>query len=126
MAHMPATITVGRLTYTVRSDKESWHDYGQTQAVSQHDHGASQHHELTILVNPSDHPHQQADTLLHEVMHCVWFQASASLINPTQESDREEHTISVLCPWLTMVLAQNPDLARFIEDPEAGPAAAGS
>jgi|KBSSwiStaDraftv2_1062776.scaffolds.fasta_scaffold2668229_2 hypothetical protein len=118
MGQMPGHIKVGRSMYTVHCSKETWHDYTQESAVNQHDHGASQHHKLVILVNPSDHPHQQADTLLHEVLHCIWFQANMTAINPPEESHREEITISQLTPWLTMALADNPKLALFIHNPQ--------
>lgn len=118
MATMPQHIKVGRNMYAVLCDKEAWHDWTQENAVNQHDHGASQHHKLIILVNPSDHPHQQADTLLHEVLHCIWFQGNMNTINPPDEGQREEITISQMCPWLVMVLADNPQLALFIHNPQ--------
>lgn len=118
MGQMPERIKVGRNVYTVVCSKESWHDLTQESAVNQHDHGASQHHRLLIAVNPSDALHQQADTIIHEVLHCIWFQSNMDSVNPPEESHREEITISQMSPWLTMVLAENPELALFIQNPE--------
>ena len=120
MGQMPSHIKVGRNVYEVFCDKEVWHDYTQENSINQHDHGASQHHKLVILVNPSDHPHQKADTLLHEVLHGIWFQANMNAINPTTDNpgDREEITISQMTPWLTMVLAENPGLSLYLQNPE--------
>src|SRR5687768_7770099 len=101
MGQMPGHIKVGRNTYTVVHDKALWNDLVQGSNLSQSNHGMSNHHLLVIAVNPNDAPHQKADTLLHEVLHCIWFSACMSNINPPDESEREEQTIGQLSPWLT-------------------------
>jgi hypothetical protein len=118
MGQMPSCIKVGRNMYTVVHDKAQWNDLVQESNVNQSNHGMSNHHRLIIAINPNDALHQKADTLLHEVLHCVWFQASLVSLNPPTEDEREELTISQLCPWLTLVLADNPQLSLFIHNPQ--------
>lgn len=120
MARMPQQVIVGRMTYRVSVDPEEWHRLNNDGAINGRDHGASHHHRLLIVVNPTDHPHQQADTLMHEIMHCCWFVGcldTAAAVEAVNE--REEKIIGQLTPWLVLVLAQNPDVVAFLQNPEA-------
>lgn len=118
MAKMPQQVTVGRTTYRVVCDAAEWHELTQKIGINQNDHGGTNHHQLIMAVNPSDHAQQQADTLLHEIMHAIWFVGClANALN--SEGDKEEAVIGQLSPWMTLVLAQNPDVYSFIADPEA-------
>lgn len=118
MARLPETVIVGRLVYTVVSDAARFHELSQGDlGVRASDHGATNHHRTLMAINPSDSPEQQADTLLHEILHCCWFVSNADDLTAV-EGHREEETIARLTPWLTMVLAQNPAVAAFIQNPE--------
>jgi hypothetical protein len=119
MARMPEHITVGRMTYRVTATTEEWHELSQS-VINSRDHGATNHHRLLIAVNPTDHPQQQADTLLHETLHCCWFIGCVDTAVAVDDvHDREEKVIGQLTPWLVMALAQNPDLVAFLQNPEA-------
>lgn len=118
MAQLPGFIKIGRLLYTVVSDAATFHELSQGDSgVRSNDHGASNHHRTMIAINPSDSPTQKADTLLHEILHCIWFVSSADDIQ-RMEGDKEEATIARLTPWLCLVLAENPGVAAFINEPE--------
>jgi hypothetical protein len=121
MATMPGTIKVGRFHYTVVNDVEGFADLSAGDLGVRHtDHGATNHHRLLCAVNPHDHVQQQADTLLHEVLHMVWFVAvmddAGSTEQPTNE--REESIIARMTPWLSLTLAENPGLQAFLQNPE--------
>jgi hypothetical protein len=47
---------------------------------------------------------ESADTLLHEVLHCLWRAFDLGL------EDEEEHIVSVLATGLTTVMRDNPQL----------------
>ena len=49
------------------------------------------------------HDDAQLDTLIHEILHAVMFQAGMA-------GENEEQAIERLTPWLLAAIAQNPDL----------------
>jgi RecB family endonuclease NucS len=49
------------------------------------------------------HRDGELDTLLHEILHAVMFQAGMA-------GDNEEQAVERLTPWLLAAIAQNPDL----------------
>lgn len=55
-------------------------------------------------------PHMMADTLLHEVLHGVWF------VHGIVARDGEERIIGQMATGLTQVLRDNPDLVAFLRD----------
>jgi hypothetical protein len=118
MAPLPHSIKVGRLVYEVVNDAATFHELCQGDlGVRATDHGATNHHRTLMAINPSDSLHQQADTLLHEVMHVCWFVSNADDLEK-MEGEKEESTIARLTPWLTLVLAENPEVSAFIQNPE--------
>jgi len=62
---------------------------------------------IVVLREPSD-PMSQRDTVLHELMHLVYF------CYGIEESDNEERTVTTLAHGLTEVFARNPDIARYL------------
>lgn len=120
MARMPGTLTVGRQVYTIVNDAEGWSTTASGDLGLKHqDHGATNHHRLLLCINPHDNPYQQADTLLHELLHIVWFMGGMDTAG-TQEAinEREEDVIARLTPWLLLALAENPGVQAFLENPE--------
>lgn len=115
MATMPSAIKVGRHRYRVVNDVAEWNSLSNGTGVRHSDHGATHHHWSLIAINPTDSPSQQADSLLHEVLHVIWFVAS---LDHMPEGDREEPTVARLTPWLSLVLCDNPDMMAFLNDPE--------
>ena len=49
------------------------------------------------------HRDGELDTLIHEILHAVMFQAGMA-------GDNEEQAVERLTPWLLAAIAQNPDL----------------
>lgn len=120
MGTMPDQITVGRLDYTVINDVEQWSTTATGDLGLKHsDHGATNHHRMVVCINPHDHVQQQADTLLHEILHICWFVGAMDTAG-TQDAvnEREEDFIARLTPWLLLVLAKNPGVVQFLQNPE--------
>lgn len=66
-------------------------------------------HQGEIHIDVTSSPEQQADTLIHEVLHAIW--ASRSM------PDRigEEEAVTRLASGLATVLRDNPDLPLWLE-----------
>lgn len=99
----PKKIKIGPYTYTV--------DLYPDSTVS--DHGACVYSHQTIFLNPSQHAERAGDTLLHEVLHAIWDLAGFD----TMPDLHEETIVRSYASWLTAVLKDNPELARFVLNP---------
>lgn len=120
MTQLPTEVIVGRFIYRVTQDADEWTERGTTdRMVEATTYGATNHHKLLILINPAQLPRQKADTLLHEVLHCVWAISSLPFVKELADDvDYEEMTIGHVTPWLVLVFNENPDLYAYITDPE--------
>jgi hypothetical protein len=74
MAPLPKQIVIGRWVWSVSDDAKTWAELGIMGTVSATTYGATHHHTSRIVMNPAQSARQKADTLLHEVLHCVWDQ----------------------------------------------------
>lgn len=72
--------------------------------------GNTNHHSLEIIID--DAPAEQVirDTLLHEVLHCLWEDAGIREMELT-----EEELVGSLTPRLMSVLRVNPGLREYLE-----------
>lgn len=50
----------------------------------------------------------EADTLIHEIMHAIWYQRGL------QDSDTEERIVAAMASGFAEVLARNPDVRRYL------------
>lgn len=72
---------------------------------------------MTITVDPSMCRDQMADTVLHEVIHCVLEQGvEVGKISTSNVEDFEEYLVRRLTPRLLAVLQDNPDLVDWLLD----------
>lgn len=71
-------------------------------------HGECQADTLTIRLTDYRPPRQVAGTLLHEILHAIWFTQSM----PAEES--EENAVTSLAMGLCGVIRDNPDVVEFI------------
>ena len=67
-----------------------------------------------IKIREGQHPVEEADTVLHEIMHGLCF-----LMNLGLTDDGEEHVVRKLATGLTQVFVDNPDLLTYLAN--AGP-----
>lgn len=103
----PDLIWVGALPYAVTYD----HDAIRIAAANMQKDivGHSQHHTLQITVDNDVAEQVIRDTLLHEVLHCIWNDAGMVALEMT-----EEGIISCLTPRLVSVLRVNPELVAYL------------
>jgi hypothetical protein len=119
MAELPTSIAVGRWVYSVSEDAQQWAEFGAFGTTEATQFGLTNHHQLRIVLNPGVAPRQKADTLLHEVLHCIWEVGAVTKRKEMADGvDAEELTIGQLTPWLALVLVENPDLVTYLDDPE--------
>ena len=52
-----------------------------------------------------------AETLLHELLHCVWSQTPG---RAREFNEHEEEIVSSVAPWLLDMLRRNPDLVKYL------------
>lgn len=109
---MPESIQVGPHRYTVEATgaaiTKARAREGPT-VVGHHDANA-----LVLTVDP-DLPHsQQADTVLHEVMHAVLYSVDVDRVLVNHEAGLDEHLICAVTPILLDTLRRNPDLVAFL------------
>lgn len=62
-----------------------------------------------ITLRDSQAPIEEADTIVHETLHAVWYLMDIGL------SDHEEHVVRKLATGLTLVLKDNPHLLDYLK-----------
>lgn len=65
--------------------------------------------ELTIDIQEGQHPIEEADTLIHEVLHAIWFVMSASMGGAD-----EEVIVRRMSTGLIGVFMDNPNFLRYL------------
>jgi hypothetical protein len=122
MAALPKQITIGRWRWTVTDDPTAWSQLGTNGTVHATTYGATNHQFGRIHLNPAQSVQQKADTLLHEVLHCVFEIGCLHRVltpQPDESSnDREEAAVGAITPWLSVALTSNPGLLAYLDDPE--------
>lgn len=71
--------------------------------------------ECTIQVRTNVHPVEEADSLLHEIMHGVFYLTDVGF-----SAEQEEHVVRKLATGLIQVFMDNPNLLTYLAN--AGPA----
>lgn len=93
---LPKAIKVGPFTYQVRE----WNGGG--------DHGACDSDELVISVDSTKPTEQIKNTLLHEILHAVWYVWGLNKPN-------EEAAVNALANGLQTVFRDNPKLIEWMK-----------
>lgn len=116
----PRTVTIGRYVYAVKTDGNTWTKYVNSDQIGGNGFGCTNHHDAIISLNPETTTMQMVDTLLHEVLHCVWFISGIAVdhLAELKFSQVEEHLVNRLTPWLALVIANNPKLMAYLANPE--------
>ncbi len=65
---------------------------------------------LEIHIDDAGAQTQVADTLLHEILHCIWDQGGLRMEDP----GLEERVVSSLTTGILAVLRQNPKVVKFL------------
>lgn len=111
----PQQIIIGTSAYVVHWDQESWDQLKlDNNGLSSGLFGRTTITTEEIWIRPDTSLNQQADTLLHEVMHACYNTAGVALDG---YDDQEEGHIATLTPWLLLAMRDNPDLVSYLLDP---------
>ena len=70
--------------------------------------GQTDFENLTVRLNAGSLPPVKSCTLLHEILHVIWDDASL------KDEDGEERVITALANGLSQVIRDNPDVIKFI------------
>lgn len=62
-----------------------------------------------ITIRDGQVPIEEADTLVHESFHAIWY-----LMDIGQTSDMEEHVVRKLATGFTLLLKENPELLKYL------------
>lgn len=102
---LPKQLKVGSHIYKVQQGPEHSKYLGARDC-----YGETSHPERLIQITQDYGPEQQRDTMLHETLHCVVFQAGLN----KEWGDDEEKYVDRLAKGLLMVFHDNPELARML------------
>lgn len=105
----PPRIKVGARVYTVTLDGARVGEHGA--------HGLCVPEQEQIFLDPAMSAGTLRETLVHEIIHAVVHDVSASGAAPVFDDDLEERVCSVLAPRLLDTLRRNPRLATYITAP---------
>lgn len=108
LAKLPSKIRVGSTTYAVRYNKA---ELDAISVAQKSDYvGHTHHHQLVMTVDDTVASEVMRDTVLHEVLHALWY--STGLTEFAEFT--EEQAVSVLAPALMSVLRNNPVLVQYL------------
>jgi len=107
---LPSEVVVGPFTYAVLSDElaaaKAKADSESIDNVGLHD-SAKQ----TITVDPAQGPDSLASTVLHEVLHAIWYGVG---LQESDAKEQEERVVSAITHPLLDTLRRNPDLVKYL------------
>ena len=72
--------------------------------------GMCNNHKCLIIVKEGQHPVEEADTLLHEIFHAVWYCMSIS-----NGGADEEAVVHRLASGMLQVIMDNPHLLKYFQ-----------
>lgn len=114
----PTKIQIGAKRYKIHWDAESW-VHRPDERKEESCWGVTDHKRLGIWINPELHPINKRETLLHEILHCLFActggdVATDALPKHEHASEAEEYIVSRLEAPLLAVLTDNPAALAFI------------
>jgi hypothetical protein len=103
----PRNILIGHAYYTVKYDK---HLSENSEAI-----GLTGPETQRILLDPQVGADVERETLLHELIHAICFQAGLRLEGePFQKTKVEEKVVWTVAPKILELLRDNPELVEFL------------
>lgn len=103
MRGVPQSIKVGAVDYTIHVEDTTDGEYGE--CIS---------HTQRIRLARNQTAQGVGDTLLHEVLHAIWYESGLFDMKRIDE----ERIVRTTATWLKMVFRDNPHAAAFIVHPE--------
>lgn len=116
----PRALKVGCKHYDVLWSKKAWHARVPSEGTVKDslDMGRTDHANGTIWISPFMGKEEQQSTLLHEVMHCLYWNMGVELSTlwSADEDEFEERMVSVMEPRLLAFLVDNPHVVRYLTE----------
>lgn len=114
----PQSVRIGAKSYKIYWDAINW----MNRPESDKEDGAwamTNHPKLGIWVSPELHPENKRESLLHEILHCLYAASGGDTRNITMNHaadslDIEEYTISRLEAPMMAWMIDNPEVLAFI------------
>jgi len=72
--------------------------------------GICNNHQCIIVIKEGQHPVEEADTLLHEIFHAVWYCMSIS-----EGGAMEEQVVRRMASGMLSVIMDNPHLLKYFQ-----------
>lgn len=114
MPKRPTELRVGPRVYTVHWSQEAWDSVRLNDDLPEGQMGRTKHFPLEVWVRPDLHPAQQRETLLHEILHCVFSTYLPEMSNVKDLSNLEEFLVDGLDVPLLQVLRDNPKVLAWL------------
>lgn len=107
MIDAPTSVRIGAHNYEIRSDDETLLLLREAGSC-----GDSRPDRLLIRIDVDLPRTSCAETVLHEILHCIWHQTSLRVDDDAAEA--EEKVVSALTPVLFNVLRSNPHIVKYL------------
>lgn len=104
----PETAQIGPIEYTILYDKGVLDSKSLELRVELL--GLTEPYESVIHVAPDMSKDMQSLTLVHELLHAIWFDANLSQV----KEPSQENTISLLAPRILNFLRNNKQIVRYV------------
>lgn len=72
--------------------------------------GLCNNHKCVIIIREGQHPVEEADTLLHEIFHAIWY-----CMNISHGGTDEEGVVHRMASGMLQVLMDNPSLLKYYQ-----------
>jgi len=110
----PKKVAVGHVVYDIRTEERLSEITGTSGTCGQD--------VQTILIDDQLGPDQERETVLHELLHAIFYATSAhrlleELEKTAEMKDLEENFIQPLASRLLELLRDNPDLVKYLISP---------
>lgn len=102
----PMSLKIGPFIYSVYFMRPPFPGGGEL-------YGLTEHAPLQIFIDNTVHPLMQIETLLHEVLHCIFYHTGLS---SEWGSNKEERYVRTVSPLFLDVLRTNTDLTDFVTE----------
>lgn len=100
---LPASVKIGYRVYRIVA-------LSSLQAAAKGRYGECSHLECEIRIDLTPGPREAANTLLHEILHAVWY------VQHLTDADNEERTVLTLADGLSCVWVDNPEVMAWIAE----------
>lgn len=104
-------VKIGLYTYKVKFVKHPARSSSEKPVRKMDIDGLCDNPTQTIYVRNTLTEVAQKDTLIHELLHAIWYVSGYLMLDDLPE----ESAVRILSPWLTGMIIENPELMEFLQ-----------